>query len=417
MKTGLIFIASFAIAFLISFAGHQRTVLPHETYIGGMDVSGMNIAECISAAADRAQNINLSLSADSDSLIHLNIDNGAIKPDLHAFKEMLQLYLRRETEQIPALKWLVNEQWLHEELSKFFPPPPRFDDSDSRIDLSRTWTTVDIPALSAMISEALSEMDLTLPETDKALKPITREATIIEAPWFQEHFPYRLSQYHTAIDPSSKDRTHNVNLASQAINGALIPPMGRLSFNNTVGQRTYKAGYRDAPVLVRGVLRPGIAGGICQVSTNLYNAALLGALNIVRRRPHSAFFDEFSYVPQGLDAAVAWDYLDLVISNPFNSWLLVLSEIKNTSLQTRIYGSEIPVSVEIDCLDLLRLDYSVEQRFNPAMKAGTRRVTQPGVNGYNVRTIRRLKRNGEWIEEKLAVDRYASYPEIVEYGK
>ena len=76
-------------------------------------------------------------------------------------------------------------------------------------------------------------------------------------------------------DPSNESRTHNIQLASDKRNGTLIKPGAQFSFNDVVGERTAEAGYDDAPVMIDGKLVPGIGGGICQVSSTIFNTCLL----------------------------------------------------------------------------------------------------------------------------------------------
>ena len=111
-----------------------------------------------------------------------------------------------------------------------------------------------------------------------------------------------LASYTTEYDPSNESRTHNIQLASDKINGTLIKPGAQFSFNDVVGERTAEAGYDDAPVMIDGKLVPGIGGGICQVSSTIFNTALLSGMNIIERTPH---FEPVGYIQAGRDATVA----------------------------------------------------------------------------------------------------------------
>lgn len=94
-----------------------------------------------------------------------------------------------------------------------------------------------------------------------------------------------LASFTTEYDPNNESRTHNIQLASDKINGTLIKPGPTFSFNDVVGERTAEAGYDDAPVMIDGKLVPGIGGGICQVSSTIFNTALLSGMNTVASRP------------------------------------------------------------------------------------------------------------------------------------
>lgn len=120
-----------------------------------------------------------------------------------------------------------------------------------------------------------------------------------------------IGSYLTYIS-GSEARVSNIKLAAAAINNTLIYPGKIFSFNKTVGPRTPERGYKEAPVIVGGGMSMDAGGGICQVSSTLYNAALRAGMEIIERHPHSI---SIHYVPAGKDAAVAYNYLDLQFRN------------------------------------------------------------------------------------------------------
>src|SRR5207248_1922171 len=121
-----------------------------------------------------------------------------------------------------------------------------------------------------------------------------------------------LAAYSTSMGGSSRNRRHNIQVACQAIDGTVLIPGEVFSYNDTVGPRSERAGFRTAPVIIHGELVPGTGGGVCQVSSTLYNLALLGGLKIVRRSHHQF---PVHYVPPGRDATVAYGSLDLRFAN------------------------------------------------------------------------------------------------------
>ncbi|MCS6919881.1 MAG: VanW family protein, partial [Fimbriimonadales bacterium] len=125
-----------------------------------------------------------------------------------------------------------------------------------------------------------------------------------------------VAAYTTRFPGYQVQRNHNIRLAASALDGRILLPGERLSYNQAVGKRTLKQGFRPAPVIIRGEKQLGIGGGICQVSSTLFNAALLGELKIVRRANHSIPVD---YVPLGRDATVTDTGIDFVIENPFDA--------------------------------------------------------------------------------------------------
>ena len=121
-----------------------------------------------------------------------------------------------------------------------------------------------------------------------------------------------IGQASTPLLDDSASRVENINIACGAINGLAIYPGGSFSFNSTVGRRTEANGYRDAPVLVNGHKEKGCGGGVCQVSSTLYMAAMNAGLQIEERHPHS---ESVAYAPKGMDATVVYGEKDLVFTN------------------------------------------------------------------------------------------------------
>jgi vancomycin resistance protein YoaR len=144
-----------------------------------------------------------------------------------------------------------------------------------------------------------------------------------------------LASYTTRFPGYQVNRNHNIRLASNALNGRILLPGERLSFNEVVGKRTLKHGFRLAPVIIRGQKRLGVGGGICQVSSTLFNAALLADLEVVRRHNHSI---PVPYVPLGRDATVSDPWLDLVIENDSPFPVAIVTELGRSHLTVRVLG-------------------------------------------------------------------------------
>jgi len=122
----------------------------------------------------------------------------------------------------------------------------------------------------------------------------------------------KIGEFETNIIDKQANRVNNVKLACDAINAQVLQPGQEFSFNDTVGARTAERGYKEASIIVDGKKEKGIGGGICQVSTTLYNAAMDADLEILERHEHSK---KVAYVAEGLDATVT-SKLDLSIKNP-----------------------------------------------------------------------------------------------------
>jgi len=148
-----------------------------------------------------------------------------------------------------------------------------------------------------------------------------------------------LGTYTTRFDPSQAARTANVKIATQALDMAIIKPGAILSFNQIVGERTVEDGYKDAYVIVNGKFVPGLAGGICQVSSTLYNTGLLANLAVTERTNHDL---AITYVPLGQDATVAYPDLDLKFKNNSGGYLLVRTKTTANTLTVELYGKVKP---------------------------------------------------------------------------
>ena len=159
------------------------------------------------------------------------------------------------------------------------------------------------------------------PKVDKALISQVRKKVI--------------GQYATYFNSRNKNRSHNIKLASQAINNYVVLPGEIFSFNKVVGQRTKEKGYMQAPIIVRGELSEGIGGGICQVSSTLFNAVDKAGLHIMQRYSHSR---NVAYVPPGRDATVSWYGPDFVFQNKYAYPIMLRAIAGNGAMYVTVHS-------------------------------------------------------------------------------
>lgn len=133
------------------------------------------------------------------------------------------------------------------------------------------------------------------------------------------------------------ERTKNIMLAAEAINNTVVFPGETFSFNQTVGKRTKEKGYLPAPIIVKGELSEGIGGGICQVSSTLFNAVDQAGVHILERYSHSR---SVPYVRPGRDATVSWYGPDFSFRNEFNQPILIRAKVIEDSVVIHVYSSE-----------------------------------------------------------------------------
>ncbi|WP_261129277.1 VanW family protein [Bacillus sp. Marseille-Q3570] len=148
----------------------------------------------------------------------------------------------------------------------------------------------------------------------------------------------QIGQYVTYFNSNNENRTHNISLAAEAMDNTVIFPGETFSFNKVVGRRTKKKGYLPAPVIVRGEVSEGIGGGICQVSSTLFNAVDRAGLQIIERYSHSK---RVPYVPPGRDATVSWYGADFQFLNKYNQPILIRAKRYGGSMVVKLYSSEV----------------------------------------------------------------------------
>lgn len=144
----------------------------------------------------------------------------------------------------------------------------------------------------------------------------------------------KLSAYTTYFDPKDGGRVENIRIAATLIDGVTVQAFGEFSFNKTVGRRTEEAGFKQAKIIVNGEYVQGVGGGVCQVSTTLYNAALKSGLQITEFHPHSL---RVSYVPPSRDAMVS-SQSDLCLFNPYAHPIRISAQVFAGGVRITFYG-------------------------------------------------------------------------------
>ncbi|WP_280768864.1 VanW family protein [Salipaludibacillus daqingensis] len=147
-----------------------------------------------------------------------------------------------------------------------------------------------------------------------------------------------IGEYVTYYNSNNKNRSHNISLASEAMDNHVVFPNETFSFNRAVGERTLAKGYVSAPVIVKGEFSEGVGGGICQVSSTLFNAVDHAGLKIVQRFSHSR---RVPYVPPGRDATVSWYGPDFTFQNNYNQPILIRTKGSNGSMSVTLYSSDV----------------------------------------------------------------------------
>ncbi|MHB8172601.1 MAG: VanW family protein [Thermincolia bacterium] len=208
-----------------------------------------------------------------------------------------------------------------------------------------------------------------------------------------------VSQFSTHFNPSQANRTYNITVASEALNGLLVKPGEVVSFNNIVGPRSTEAGYREAPVVVNNELVPGIGGGVCQVSSTLYNSLLIGNFEIVYRRNHSI---PVGYVPVGRDATVTYGGIDFKFRNNRNSYMFIKSSMKGNVITFKLFGN-LDEKRQVEIIDTVTqvTEQKVIYEKDPNLDRGKEVVKEPGRKGYRTTTVRMVYEKGKVVNREV----------------
>lgn len=224
-----------------------------------------------------------------------------------------------------------------------------------------------------------------------------------------------LSTYSTNFSSSSANRASNINLATSSINGLILMPGDVFSFNNTVGERTTARGYKTAGAYVAGETVDQVGGGICQVSSTLYNSVLLSNLEIVERRSHQM---TVSYVPMGRDATVNWGTTDFRFKNNTAYPIKLVGTINGKNVAISVIGTATIDNMKVDIVTstVSVLEPPVETVEDPEKEVGYT-STKTGSKGYVVDATRIVYSNGaEVSRESLVRSRYNPKKTVVTVG-
>ena len=300
----------------------------------------------------------------------------------------------------------VNQPALDARVSEFDPESYEFSFTESQVGRK-----LDTEALKRSVAEALSagggNIALEVEETQPAVN--TEEVTQ----------KYGLIDYAvTNASSSSKARLNNIKLAMSFINGTRIAPGETFSFNETVGQRTAARGFKKATAYSGGEVTEEIGGGICQVSTTLFNAAVKADMKIDERHNHSL---TVAYVDKGKDATVDWGNQDLKFTNTSEDDVFICCYLTDDKrVRFGIFGRLLPngEKITLDAVTTEVIKFETEYQASPLLAHGATSVLQNGRNGYKAEAykIRWDAEGNQLSKELLCKSVYKMKNEIVQYG-
>ena len=231
-----------------------------------------------------------------------------------------------------------------------------------------------------------------------------------------EAFPDLLATYSTTFSTKNTNRSTNIRLATQKINGVVLMPGETFSYNQVVGKRTTANGFKVAAVYSNGEVSEGVGGGICQVSSTLYNAVLFSNLEVTERRNHTF---HTGYVPAGQDATVSWGAPDFKFKNNRNYPIRIVATVSGGKITTKIYGLKQAddYTVKISSSIVGSIPYKTTYKTDSSLGAGNTKVIQKGSNGLKSVTYKILYQNGKEVSrEVISRDTYQPHNQIIARG-
>lgn len=305
-------------------------------------------------------------------------------------------------------QWLNGEELLRSEEESFDSPQAELDTVDGAGDGIDPRVKEDTPEITEQEEQIDPKQGRTFSAED-----------FVETPENTESVPkLRKGEFSTWYGSSTWQRKANINRAAELLNNTVILPGETFSCSKTISPITEENGYFPAGTYVAGKVQDGIGGGVCQISTTLYNAALYAGVTVVERAPHSM---AVKYVDPARDAAIAGDYKDLKLRNDFDTPITIYASTEDGTLSIQIQTGEADdrkseISLESVVLETIEPGEPVVT-VDETMPKNYLEVTQSAHTGYVAELYRIVKRNGEVISrEKVNTSYYSATPQYVTVG-
>jgi len=232
----------------------------------------------------------------------------------------------------------------------------------------------------------------------------------------EDAFPHTLGSYTTRFDETNVNRSTNLKLATRKINGTILKPGEVFSYNKVVGERTAANGFKEAAVYVNGSTESGLGGGICQISSTLYNTVIFANLEIVERKNHSL---PVSYVPAGRDATVSYGSIDFKFKNNRSYPIKIQATASSGIVKISILGikEETEYNVTFQTQKISSIPYTTQYINDSSLAKGKEVVKQSGAYGSKHVTYKIVSLNGTVVEKVLlSTDTYNAQKRIVRVG-
>ncbi len=247
-----------------------------------------------------------------------------------------------------------------------------------------------------------SQVDAVMSQVDGSKSTYTIPLVVTEPDILSSEVGYRepfsdvLAHVTTSLNVGNKPRTKNVELALSFVNGKILMPGEEFSYNDVVGERTYERGFKDAKIYVSGEVVDGIGGGICQVSTTLYMAALRADLEITSRRNHRFTVD---YAPLGEDATVVYGQVDFKFRNNTEYPIRIDCELKDQKVDLSLMGNQVTENkeVKLETKVLSKTPFQTVTEYDETLAPDQTKTKNGGYTGYKTETYRVVYIDGKEV--------------------
>jgi vancomycin resistance protein YoaR len=286
------------------------------------------------------------------------------------------------------------------------------DGSHVRVVPARPGVALDAVATSGVVMAAALRR---APSLRLANLPVRRSQAKLSTQAAQAMHIRGLVSSYTTLYGGIPNRIHNVQLVAHLVDDKLIAPGATFSFNQTTGERNAAKGFLEAPVIVNGELTTGLGGGVCQVSTTVFNAAFEAGLKITQRTNHALYI---SHYPQGRDATVDYPSLDLKFVNDTGNWLLLRTFVSSSSLTVNLYGTPVHRRVVSSTSPLVAHGVPpVEKTVDPSLQPGEKVVDDTGVPAMSTSVTRDVYTpDGKLLYHDTWYSSYRAEPKLVRLG-
>ncbi|HWN69693.1 MAG TPA: VanW family protein [Haliangium sp.] len=355
----------------------------------------------------------LGATVDDEALTHAAsvarkaVDASGSAPDLDAVRAALA-----EAGAMPVTVDRATAAKALEQLKARFDSAPRsavMDLEQKTIHRERPGSVLDIyGSMGALATAAQSGAD----RVELSTVEIAPEVTV--ATLGIEDVSQVLAQFETKYSVTDAIRNFNLKLAASKLDGHVIEPGAEFSFNEVVGDRTEKEGYKVAGVIDAGEMVDGLAGGTCQISSTLHGAAFFAGLDLVKALPHSR---PSTYITMGMDATVVYPNVDLVLKNPYDFPVAIHFRVTEGKAVVQILGRERPYDqIEFERRVIEQLEFDTVTREDESIPIGTMSIDQYGFFGYLLEKQRKFYKNGELVKRDKWKVRYQPVTEYVRNG-